>query len=99
MATNEVHMVYPEVERFADTFGDIGDLLSKVNRVLETLVNILKATAFIGAVGGGAVIAFIETIRPHIERVGKQCEELDRDLKASVAAFRRGDELGATRFH
>lgn len=99
MATNLVEMKPPEVRVMAERFGEIGNLLNTVNRVLETLVNVLKATAFIGAVGGGAVIAFIETIRPHIERVGKQCKELDRDLVAAANAFENGDALGGTRFH
>jgi len=60
---------------------------------------ILKATAFIGLVGGYAVIQFIEMIKPHIEEMAEKCKELMDDLSKSVDAYERGDQLGATRFY
>jgi hypothetical protein len=96
---NEVYMDVPAVRNMAKNFGTIGEVLTTVAKVLEALVLILKTTAFIGLVGGYAVIQFIETIKPHIEEMAKKCEELNTDLAASVDAFERGDALGATRFY
>jgi hypothetical protein len=59
----------------------------------------LKATAFVGLVGGLAVAHYIDSVRPQIEDIAEKCEELNKDLDASVEAYERGDELGSTRFH
>ncbi len=99
MANDEVYMDIPAVRSMAKNFDNIGDVLENVNSKLELLVNTLKATAFIGLVGGGAVIAFIEMIKPHVKRMGDKCHELHGDLNASVAAYERGDQRGATRFY
>lgn len=96
---DEVYMDVPAVRNMAKAFGQIAEVLRNVARVLEMLVNTLKATAFIGLVGGGAVIAFIEMIKPHIEQMAEKCDELDQDLNFSVDAYERGDEMGAARFH
>ncbi len=98
MAT-EVYMDIPAVRGMAKSFDNISDVLHGVAKVLETLANILKATAFIGLVGGAALLLIIEHVRPHVEEVADKCEELSGDLSASVDAFERGDELGATRFY
>lgn len=96
---DEVYMDIPAVRQMAQRFDNIGDLMENVNSKLELLVNTLKATAFIGLVGGGAVIMFIEMIKPHVKFMADKCHELHRDLNASVAAYERGDQRGATRFY
>jgi hypothetical protein len=96
---DEVYMSIPDVRNISKTFGTIGDVLDAVNKVLEGLLMILKATAFIGLVGGYAVIQFIEMIKPHIEEMAEKCKELMDDLAKSVDAYERGDALGATRFY
>jgi len=96
---SEVYMDVPAVRDMAKQFGQIGDVLNTVAKALEALSNILKATAFIGLVGGAAVKAFIDMIRPHIEKLAEKCEELNTDIAASADAYERGDALGAARFH
>lgn len=96
---DEVYMDVPAVRDMAKNFGTIGEVLNTVAKVLEALVLILKTTAFIGLVGGYAVAQFIDSIKPHIEQMAEKCEELSKDLGASVDAFERGDALGATRFY
>jgi hypothetical protein len=96
---DEVYMDVPAVRNMAQQFGTIGDTLRMVAKVLEGLVNLLNATAFIGLVGGRALAQFIDMIRPHIEQMAEKCTELNTDLDASVDAYERGDQLGATKFH
>lgn len=96
---NGVFMDVPAVRNIAKNFNTISTVLKNVCKVLEMLSNTLKATAFIGMVGGLALAHFIDTIRPYIEQVAQKCEELFQDLNASVDAFERGDALGATRFY
>ncbi len=94
-----VYMDTDAVRGMAKNFGSIGEVLQAVNKAMQTLSNILKATAFVGLVGGYAVAQYIDQIRPQIEDIAEKCEELNKDLDASVDAYERGDELGSTRFH
>ena len=94
-----VYMDTDAVRDMAKNFGTIGDVLEAVNKALEMLSNVLKATAFVGLVGGYAVANYIDSIRPQIEDIAEKCEELNKDLDASVNAYEQGDELGSTRFH
>lgn len=94
-----VYMDTDAVRGMAKSFGTISDVLRAVAKTLESLVMVLKTTAFIGMVGGYAVAQYIETMKPPIEDLSEKCEELSKDLDASVDAYERGDELGSTRFH
>jgi hypothetical protein len=96
---DEVYMDIPAVRNMAKTFGSIGEVLDAVNKVLEGLLMILRVTAFIGLVGGFALMHFIEMVKPHIEEMAEKCQELMGDLNKSVEAYERGDALGATRFY
>ena len=99
MAKQEVYMEIPAVRRIAKRFATIADILKAVAKALQILSNVLKATAFIGLVGGYAVAAFIDRIRPVIQRLARKCDELCSDLLKSVVAYQRGDAQGATRFY
>jgi hypothetical protein len=96
---NEVYMDVPAVRGMAKKFGEIGEVLSNVNKVLETLSNTLKAIAFIGFVGTAIAAQYIDTIRPYIKQMADKSTEIGKDLTTSVDAFERGDQLGATRFY
>lgn len=96
---DQVYMDIPAVRNMAKSFGEVSQVLSRINKALEAMVNILKSTAFVGAVGGTAVIQFIESIRPYIQQMGQKCGELQKDVSASVEAYSRGDQAGATRFY
>jgi Mg2+ and Co2+ transporter CorA len=96
---DEVYMDIPAVRDIAKTFGTIGDVLKTVSTVLQALITTLKATAFIGLVGGLAVAQYMESIKPHIDKMAEKCEELSKDVSASVDAYERGDAQGATKFH
>lgn len=99
MSVEEVYIDVPAVRNMATTFGTISDILKAVCKALEMLIMTLKATAFIGLVGGYALIQFLEMIKPHIEDMAEKCAELNSDLDASVDAYERGDQLGATKFY
>ena len=96
---NEVYMEVPAVRQMGKNFQAISEVLSTVNKVLEAMLMILKATAFIGLVGGTAVAGYIEMIKPYIENMVQKTAELSKDLNASVDAYERGDAQGATRFY
>lgn len=94
-----VYMEVPAVRNMAKNFGQISEVLAKVCKVLETVSNALKATAFIGLVGGTALINFIEVVKPPLDEMSRKCAELNQDLSAAAAAYENGDALGATKFH
>lgn len=96
---NEVYMDVPAVRGVSKKFGEIGEMLANVNKVLEVLSNTLKTIAFIGFVGTAIAAQYIDATRPFIQQMSDKCNELCKDLATSVDAFERGDQQGATRFH
>jgi hypothetical protein len=94
-----VYMDVPAVRNIAKRFGTISDVLKNVSKVLQALITTLKTTAFVGMVGGLALAQYMETIKPFIDNMAKQCAELSKDVSASVDAYERGDAQGATRFY
>jgi F0F1-type ATP synthase beta subunit len=99
MNNDEVYMDVPAVREMAKGLGTIGETLTNVVKVLDMLLTTLKTVAFIGLVGGAAVAQFIEMIKPYIEKLAAKFTELSGDVNASVDAFERGDQIGATRFY
>lgn len=96
---DEVFMDIPAVQGIAKTLGAVSDVLKTVCKALEIVATILKATAFFGAVGNLLVVRFIEMIKPYIQQVADKCAELCKDVNDAVAAYERGDAVGAARFH
>lgn len=95
---DEVFMDTDAVRTGATTFGAVSDVLQVVSRTLQALITTLKTTAFMGLVGGLAVAHFLEMIKPHIDNMADQCEELNQDLNRSVEAFEQCDEMIAAKF-
>jgi hypothetical protein len=96
--SEEVYMDVPAVRGIARNFGQMEQVLRAMSRSLETAVATLKTTAFIGLVGGYAVAAFLESVKPVIDRYADRCNEMNNDLDASATAYQNGDAQGATRF-
>ncbi|HEY1014571.1 MAG TPA: hypothetical protein VGE07_17815 [Herpetosiphonaceae bacterium] len=99
MAGDEIFMDAPAVENMAKTLGQVSQVLANVAKVLDMLSNTLKATAFIGLVGGLVVAQYIDAVKPFIDQISDKCEELNQDVTKSVAAYKNGDAAGATKFH
>jgi hypothetical protein len=96
--SEEVFMDVPAVRGIARSFGQMSDVLQVASRSLETAIATLKTTAFIGLVGGYAVAAFLESVKPVVDRYAARCTEMNSDLNASATAYQNGDAQGATRF-
>ncbi len=96
---DEVYMDIPAVRGISKKFDVISDVLNAIAKILEGLAMLLKMTAFVGMVGGFALLAIIEQLKPQIEQMAEKCAELSQDLAASVDAYERGDAQGATRFY
>ncbi len=98
-STQGVYMEIPAVRGMSKNFSTISDVLKAVSKTLEAISNALKATAFIGLVGGYAVVQFIEVIKPQIDEMAEKTAELSKDLGAAADAYERGDAQGATKFY
>lgn len=94
----EVYMNVPELQNIAKTFKTLEQVLQGVLKALEVIVNMLKTAAFMGLVGASSIAYFINSLKPPIKEMAERFSELSDDLKASVDAYERGDEQGATRF-
>jgi hypothetical protein len=94
----DVYMDIPEVERISQGFEQAADILNAVAQTMEAIANVLKATAFIGAVGGAVVIYWLDTIRPVVERLSAYCEEIHTDIDIAIQNYTNGDIDAAARF-
>jgi hypothetical protein len=94
----EVSMDYEAVEAMADGFSNAAEVLEAVSSALEVAIGILKATAFFGLVGNLALAAYLENIKPNVDRLAETCDELHYDLLGAVSSLRDGDMTGSQRF-
>ncbi|MCA0351302.1 MAG: hypothetical protein LCH85_04840 [Chloroflexi bacterium] len=98
MAAAQIKMVIPEVAKIAKTINTVGQVLKTVAKVLEVLSTTLKATAFIGLVGGYAVAQYIDQFRPQIEKMAEKCIEITQDVNTAIKNFQNQDFSASGRF-
>lgn len=98
MAAAKIEMDVPEVAKIAKTINTVGQVLKTVAKVLEVLSTTLKATAFIGLVGGYAVAQYIDQFRPQIEKMAEKCIEITQDVNTAIKNFQNQDFTASGRF-
>jgi hypothetical protein len=97
---SEVYMDVPQVTEVGNTFDTISDVLKGVSEALEIMAEVLRAAAFIGAVGTLAEAHFLENIKQnYIDPMQKKCAELKKDILNSVKAYEAGDLSGSQGFN
>jgi len=94
----DVSMDYDVVQGISDGFGTAGDTLKAVSTALEAAINILRATAFVGLVGGLALERYLSGIKPNVDKLAATCEEMQLDLIGAITSLRDGDNSGSQRF-
>ena len=94
----EIYMVAGDVAKIAKTINTVGQVLKTVAKVLEVLSTTLKATAFIGLVGGYAVAQYIDQFRPQIEKMAEKCIEITQDVNTAIKNFQNQDFTASGRF-
>jgi len=70
----EVYMDIPQVEKMAKGFGTFSDILKGVVKALEVAINLLRASAFVGLVGGAAVERYLSMVKPRVQKNGQKDE-------------------------
>ncbi|MDO9027827.1 MAG: hypothetical protein Q7U68_03085 [Candidatus Roizmanbacteria bacterium] len=94
----EVFMDIPQVQKMAGAFGNFGDVLKGISKVLETTIMVLRTTAFVGLVGGIAVERYLSVIKPRVEKTAQKMLELQGDLQGAISNYQTGDDSGSRRF-
>jgi hypothetical protein len=94
----EVFMRVPQVRRMADQFGNFGEVLQNISKVLEMTITVLRVTAFVGLVGGTAVERYLSVIKPRIDQMSRKMHELKSDILGAVQHYETGDASGSARF-
>ena len=88
MTSESEYFMDPDaVGKIASALDVISTVLKGVSAILEIQMQILKSTAFIGAVGGLAIERYLATLKPEIDKMADKCAELSTDAKASIAKW------------
>ena len=95
---SEVYMDIPQVEKLATSFMAFHEILNGVAKVLEALSRSLQAAAWISFGATAAAAAYIERIKPNVQKASNKMEELSKDIRSAINAYQRGDYSGSRRF-
>jgi hypothetical protein len=95
---DEVFMDIPQVEKMGKDFNTFGDVLEAVAKALEAISMVMKATAWISLGATSAVAAYIDRIKPNVQKAAAKMHELSGDLQSAIRAYRDGDLSGSRRF-
>lgn len=94
----EVFMDIPAVEKMSKDFNNFGNILEGVGKTLEALSLVLKATAWISFGATAAAAAYIDRIKPAVQKAADKMHELSGDIMSAIRAYRDGDYSGSRRF-
>lgn len=89
---------FDDMGRAIRKYQQFSETLKKVDQALFAALMILKLTALVGLVGGKVVEAYIERIRPVIQKLEKKCDEVSEDLQKSVEIFAAARNETAPKF-
>jgi type II secretory pathway component PulF len=95
---DEVFMDIPRVEQMAKSFQTFGSVLEGVGKALLAISIALKATAWLSLGATAAAAAFVDRIRPNVDKAGQKMHELSGDINSAIKAYRDGDLSGSKRF-
>lgn len=98
MAGQVVQMDYQVIGDVSKGFGTARDTLTTVGKVLEALVQVLRATAFFGAVMNLALANYLDVIKQKVQKLAKLCDEFSKDLAAAISDHKKGDVQGKRYF-
>ena len=98
MAGNVVQMDYTVIGDVSKGFGTARDTLTTVGKVLELLVNVLRATAFASLGTTAALAQYLDTIKVKVNNLAKVCNEFSDDLARAIGDHKKGDVQGKRYF-
>jgi len=98
MAGQVVQMDYQVIGDVSKGFGTARDMLTTIGKVLEALVQVLRASAFFGAVMNLALANYLDVIKQKVQKLAKLCDEFSKDLAAAINDHKKGDVQGKRYF-
>ena len=98
MASQVVEMDYSAVEKVAKGFDATSKSLKMISKVLEVIIQQLRAAA-LATMGMSNVYAnYLETIKKKCEKLAKICDEFGGDLRRAIKDHKAGDYRGKQYF-
>jgi hypothetical protein len=95
---DEVYMDIPRVEQMSKSFKKFGSVLQGVSKALHAISISLKLAAWISFGSTAALAAYVDRIRPNVDKLAKKMHELSGDITGAIKAYRDGDLSGSKRF-
>lgn len=98
MAGQVVQMDYAVIGDVSKGFGTARDVLKTVGKVLEVLIGILRATAFLSFGTSEALARYLENIKNKVNKLADVCNEFSGDLARAIGDHKKGDIQGKRYF-
>ncbi len=98
MAGQVVQMDYKVVDEVSKGFGTSKDVLTTVGKVLEALIQVLRAAALLSLGTSAALAQYLENIKNKVNNLAKICGEFSTDLARAIDDHKKGDVQGKRYF-
>lgn len=98
MAGQVVQMDYAVIGDVSKGFGIARDTLNVISKVLQALVQSLRAASFASFGTSAALAQYYDVIRQKIDKLAKFCDEFSNDLAQAINDHKRGDVQGKRYF-
>jgi len=85
-----VAMQYQPILEVSRGFTQAAQVLRTIAKVLQALVQILRAMAFASMGTSLALANYLDVIRQKLEKLAKVCEEFSQDLAKAVTDHKNG---------
>lgn len=89
--TDEIRVVYPDMEEMSRTFQRGAEQLRSTMQEMQSIASVLEDGALLGRGGEAFVDAIRGRLCPAINRLADKFHELDRDVQAAVRYAQQAD--------
>jgi WXG100 family type VII secretion target len=90
--TDEIRVVYPDMEEMSRTFQRGAEQLKDTMQEMQNIASVLEDGALLGSGGQAFVDAIRGKLCPAINRLSDKFNELDKDVRAAVQYAREADK-------
>src|SRR5690242_3896757 len=99
MAGQVVQMDYSVISDVSKGFSTASQVLTTIGKVLETMVEILRATAFFSMGTSAALATYLDNIKSKVNNLAQICENrFAQPLMSAIGDHRKGDVQGKSYF-
>jgi hypothetical protein len=98
MAGQLVQMDYQVMSEVSKGFSTAAQMLTTIGKVLEALVQVLRAMAFASMGTSLALANYLDVIKGKVNNLAKVCTEFSQDLARAIDDHKKGDVTGKRYF-